>query len=191
MKKYLAIFDLDGTLFDTRGVNQAAYAQALEERGFSLGFDYFCAHCDGRHASEFLPEIISSGDRALLKEIHGRKKELYGGYLDRSVINAHLFRIIEGLSGCYNIALATTASRQNAMQLLEHHGKSGVFDLIVTQEDVKRVKPDPECFLQAMRYFHAAAGDTIIFEDSQAGVEAAVKSGASVCRVLNMAGGEL
>ena len=36
----------------------------------------------------------------------------------------------------------------------------------------------------AMRHFGAAPSDTVIFEDSDAGIEAAMKSGAAVMRVM-------
>ena len=41
MKKYLALFDLDGTLFDTTDVNYYAYKDALSSFGVELTRDYF------------------------------------------------------------------------------------------------------------------------------------------------------
>jgi HAD superfamily hydrolase (TIGR01509 family) len=50
---------------------------------------------------------------------------------------------------------------------------------LVTQEDVINVKPDPEGFILAMKNFGIKSQDTIIFEDSLVGIEAAKKSGAN------------
>ena len=83
----------------------------------------------------------------------------------------------------YKIALVTTASRKNTYQLLEYTEKTALFDLILTAEDVKKHKPDPEGFLKAINFFGAKEEDCIIFEDSDVGVEAALKTKASVVRI--------
>ena len=59
-KKKLAIFDMDGTLVDTKDVNFYAYKEALEEEGFSLSYEYYCKFCNGRHYTVFLKRSLSS-----------------------------------------------------------------------------------------------------------------------------------
>lgn len=54
----------------------------------------------------------------------------------------------------------------------------GLFDLILTQEDIEKPKPDPEGFIKAMEYFMINSKETAIFEDSDVGIEAARRSGA-------------
>ena len=54
------------------------------------------------------------------------------------------------------------------------------FDLIISQEDVKNKKPDPEGFQKAMDFFKVQCRNSIIFEDSDVGIEAALRSGATV-----------
>ena len=88
MKK-LAIFDMDGTLFDTRDVNYYSYSKALEEGGFNIDYDYYCNYCNGRHYTVFLPSMLNN-DKKLIENIHNRKKELYAKYLDKAKINVHL-----------------------------------------------------------------------------------------------------
>ena len=43
-----AVFDLDGTLVDTRKVNYQAYNKALEIFGHSIDYDYFANNCNGK-----------------------------------------------------------------------------------------------------------------------------------------------
>ena len=45
----LAIFDLDGTLFDTADVNYYSYKSVLESYGIELDHDYFVTKCNGKH----------------------------------------------------------------------------------------------------------------------------------------------
>lgn len=178
MKKELAIFDLDGTLFDTRRVNYLSYNKALQEYGAGIEYEYFSQKCNGRHYSEFLPQIL--GGTQNVEEIHRRKKMYYNEFLHECRENVHLFQILSCMKSNYYIALVTTASKKNCEELLRYFHRFELFDLIITQEDVEHKKPDPEGFLKAMERFGIENSRTVTFEDSDVGVEAAEKSGATV-----------
>lgn len=182
-KKKLALFDLDGTLFDTREVNYSSYKDALQEYGYVLDKEFFVNDCNGRHYTEFLPIIMGGNEN--IEEVHIRKKSLYIENLDKAVVNNHLFNIAEGLRDSYYLAIVTTASKKNTMDILSYFGYQDFFDFMVTQEDISRTKPDPQGFELAMSHFNIEAKDTIIFEDSDVGVEAAEAAGASVFIVKN------
>ena len=53
------------------------------------------------------------------------------------------------------------------------------FDLILTQEDVERQKPDPQGFMMAMNHFGAFGKETVVFEDTDVGYETAKACGAT------------
>jgi len=184
-KTQLAIFDLDGTLFDTREVNFLAYREALREEGHDLDRISFETLGSGRHYKDFLPFIIDRPSDGLMERIHRRKKELYPGFLSQSVINEHLIRLIRLMRDDYHIALVTTASRTNCLDILDYHQIRPLFELILAQEDVAALKPEPEGFLKAMAHFDASPARTLIFEDSPAGLEAARRCGASLLAVFN------
>ncbi len=141
-KNYLALFDLDGTLFDTGDVNYYAYKDSLEPYHVYLDREYFVRECNGKHYTEFLPILM--GNREHLEEVHKAKKINYSKNLYRSRENAHLF------------------------------------EYIVTQEDITKVKPDPQGYLMAMEHFGVTADRTVIFENSPSGIKAARATGASV-----------
>lgn len=181
MKK-LALFDFDGTLFDTKDVNFHSYNKALEKYGYSIDYEYFCNYCNGRKYTEFLKDIATPEE---MNQIHKTKKELYSKYLDKAKINKHLFEIINIIKNNYYIVIVTTASLKNTLDLLNYFEVKDYFDYFITQEDVTKTKPDPEGFLLAMNKFNISKEDTIIFEDSNVGIEAALKTGATVFRVTN------
>lgn len=118
-----------------------------------------------------------------MESVHQEKKNIYSRYLQNAVINEHLFRIIELISREYIIGLVTTASRKNAMEILNYFSVQDKFEIIVTQEDVTHVKPSPECFFLAMNLCKISAKNTIIFEDSDVGLQAAKESGAQYYKV--------
>lgn len=182
MNKKLAIFDLDGTLFDTNLVNYYSYKMAIQSCGLDIKFDYEdFKEWNGRSYKEFLPNFIS--DKELIEKIHNKKIELYELNLNKSKINEHLFTIIENIKNEYIIVLVTTASKKNTIQILKYFEKMQLFDLIITKEDTTKLKPDPEGFIKAMKYFNVEARNTLIFEDSPVGIEAARASGAIVFTV--------
>ena len=173
----LIITDLDGTLFDTKDVNYYAYKEAIGKYGYELDYQYYCEFCNGHHYLDFLPQITTT-DKEVLTEIHKEKKKLYTKYLHHAIPNQHLINIIKVLKSQYKTALVTTASKENCMQILEQFKLLNIFDLILTQDDITRTKPDPEGFLKAMEYFGANPDETLIFEDSDVGLEAAKQSAA-------------
>lgn len=174
----LLIVDLDGTLFDTKDVNYYAYKEAMLSYGYDLEYQYYCDFCNGKHYTAFLPQITTK-DESILLAIHNVKKKLYRKYLNKAVLNFGLLDIIRALrkSG-YKTAVVTTASKQNCDDILNYFDLYDLFDLILTHDDITMSKPDPEGFLQVMEYFHVKPQDTVIFEDSDVGLEAAERSGA-------------
>ena len=173
-KNKLAIFDLDGTLFDTKKVNFLAYNKALEKYSVSIDYEYFCANCNGKKYTQFLPNINNFSEEEL-KDIHKNKKNLYSSFLEYATCNNHLFNVIEFIKKDYYITLVTTASRKNAYEILDKFHKTELFDYIQTQDDIRNPKPDPEGFLKVIDHYGIAKDDVIIFEDSDVGVEAALK----------------
>ena len=91
----LAIFDLDGTLYDTNVPNALAYAEALSPFGVQVTEEYFARHCNGRHYREFLPVLL--GDKATpeaIAQVHREKKRIYTGLVSRARENRALLSLI-------------------------------------------------------------------------------------------------
>ncbi len=183
MKK-LAIFDLDGTLFNTTSINYLAYKEALSIYGYELEHAFFSKECNGKHYAEFLPKLInlekpkdSIDIKKIVISIHEYKKIVYKKYIDKAIPNKQLINIIKLLKSEYNIALVTTATHMNCFELLEFFEIQELFDLIITGEDVFNTKPNPEGFLKAVSYFGVKKENVIVFEDSIIGEETAMRAG--------------
>lgn len=180
MKK-LALFDLDGTLFDTSEVNYNAYKKALNVFGYDLEHDYFVNNCNGRHYKEFLPIIVDDNEKIEL--IHKKKKEFYHLFLDEARMNMNLFNLIKLMKQEYYLVVVTTASYENSSDILKRFNVYDWFDDIVTPCDYKKTKPDSEPFLVAIDRFGVDVSDTIIFEDSDVGIKSAEGTGATVFKI--------
>ncbi len=178
MEKKLAIFDLDGTLFNTDDVNYFAYKEAVKPFGAELDRLFFVEKCNGRHYKQFVPIILGSEEH--MEEVHEAKKKHYREFLGNARPNTHLFELIKLMRPAYKTAIVTTASRKNVEDILDCFNVKGLFDDIITQEDIKKPKPDPEGFCLAMERAGVTPEETFIFEDSDVGIEAARRSKATV-----------
>ena len=185
LKNKLAIFDLDGTLFDTKDVNYNAYQNAIKMVEIDVKIDYndFCNLYNGKNYREFLPKIIPDITEEQMKNIHNFKKNIYTKYLDKAKKNNLLFAIIQEMKKSFFISIVTNASKKNVDDILEKFCVKDLFDLLITQEDIENPKPSAEGFLKVMDYFNISKENTIIFEDSEIGIQAAVKSGADYVKV--------
>ena len=185
LKNKLAIFDLDGTLFDTKDVNYNAYQNAIKMLGIDVEIDYnnFCNLYNGKNYREFLPKIIPDITEEQMKNIHNFKKNIYTQYLDKARKNELLFLMIQEIKEKFYISIVTNASKKNVKDILEKFSVKNLFDLLITQEDVKNPKPSAEGFLKAMNYFNISKKNTIIFEDSEIGIQAANKAETNYVKV--------
>lgn len=184
MKDKLAIFDLDGTLYNTDDVNYLSYRKALEEQGYTLNKNEYIQKCNGKNYKAYLPILIDNPSDKLIEEIHERKIILYNDYLDYAKENTLLFNIAECMRTEFYLALVTTASSACCKAILKHFKRENFFDLVLTGRDVKKAKPDPEGFLKAMEYFNTSSAQTVIFEDSEEGIQAGMSAGAQTIKIV-------
>lgn len=176
MKNKLCMVDFDGTLCNTTAVNYCAYKEALNDEGYDITYEFYRDECNGKDYREFLPKII--GDNVeMLRTIHNKKMEYYKSYITKAKINKELVSHLSGLKDSTYIALVTTATKKNCNDILVTFGLRDLFDLVVTKEDVVKMKPDPECYLKAMNHFDIEKENCLIYEDSEQGINAAKNAG--------------
>jgi HAD superfamily hydrolase (TIGR01509 family) len=88
--------------------------------------------------------------------------------------------LIEAAKNEILLAVVTSSERVVTDKLLNVSGLSAFFQLVITLQDVKQPKPHPGPYLQAMLALNVGPRETVIFEDSKPGLEAATKAGARV-----------
>lgn len=177
----LVCCDMDGTLIDTDMTVFLSYKKALEgyDTPVPFTYDYYVKECKGKSYKNFLPALLSKVED--VEDVHEKKKNCYKNCVQNAVLNSSLVQTLDLFkSQGANISLVTTATLKNCIDALSAFNLQNFFDNIITQEDVKRVKPNPEGYIKAMEFFNAKPEETLIFEDSDVGIEAATKTGANV-----------
>lgn len=75
------------------------------------------------------------------------------------------------------IAVASGGVKETVVMTMNQIGITDLFDVIVTQDDVKNSKPAPDLFLLAAERMNIKPNKCLVFEDSKLGIEAANKAG--------------
>lgn len=176
------ITDFDGTLVDTFEANLRAYQQAFYACGITLTAERYRA-CFGLRFDAFMSRMAVFDEQTACK-IKELKKEYYPQFFEHLVPNHPLIELIDSfhqLGG--KTAIASTARKENLMNVVNFLGIAKYFDLIFAGIDVKKGKPDPEIYIKSMAALEVTPEETLIFEDSDIGIEAAIASGARYIRV--------
>ncbi|MGY1746348.1 HAD family hydrolase [Blastococcus sp. SYSU D00695] len=176
------LFDLDGTLVDTRAANFQAYRDAFGASGHALTPEQF-ATTWGRDSRDFIPDLLPGIGTAEVEAIRAAKSRFYADLLDRTTANDALIAFLRLVAPTHRTALVSTAKSVNGRQILETHGLVELFDVVVWGDDVRRSKPDPEGYLRALDALGADAARSLAFEDSEAGRQAAAAAGIAVLEV--------
>ncbi|CAH0334583.1 Beta-phosphoglucomutase [Flavobacterium sp. CECT 9288] len=172
------IFDLDGVIVDTAKYHYLAWKKIAN----SLDIDFTHEHNEllkGVSRVRSLDIILDLGKVTASQEDKDRwllqKNEDYLTYLvdmNESEILPGVFRILQFLKE-NNQPIALGSASKNARPILEKTGLLPYFDAVVDGNDVTNAKPDPEVFLMAAKLLNIKPEDSIVFEDSVAGVQAA------------------
>jgi len=178
MTKKAFIFDLDGVIVDTAKYHYLAWKKIASE----LGIQFTHEHNEllkGVSRVRSLDIILGLGEvdasQAQKDEWLIQKNEDYLSYLvdmDQSEILPGVMTVLEFLKANHQ-PIALGSASKNARPILEKTGILSYFDAIVDGNDVSNAKPDPEVFLQAAQKLGISNENSIVFEDSVAGIQAA------------------
>lgn len=183
MQIRLIILDFDGTLADTEKAHSEAYILALQEENISLSAEEYRRRYFGMRCMEFM-RSIGLTDEVQIDRVRRRKIELYPTRFDSIKLNLPLWNFVQSCrrKGC-RVWIASTGERDNICNAMRHLGIEGMVDGVLTSNDVACPKPSPDIFLKAMQAEGVAPAETLIFEDSEIGLEAARASGAAYFKV--------
>ena len=183
-----AIFDLDGVIVDTAKYNYLAWKELAEELGFDFS-EKENEHLKGvsrMRSLEILLEvggvIASEEEKQKMADCKNVRYVEMLQDLDKSELLEGAEEYLKKLKG-EGVLIALGSASKNAPLILDKLGITDLFDAIVDGNSVSKAKPNPEVFLKAAEMLNLDPKDCCVFEDSQAGIEAARKAGCSVTAI--------
>lgn len=183
------IFDFDGLVLDTETPEYEALNKVYLEYGQSLPVELYGLVVGSQYNHEFEPV-------AHLQELTGKTLDT-DSFWEKA--NRHRLDLIEkspllpgveaylreGKARGLKLAVASSSPHTWVDAHLKRLGLFHYFDVIICQEDVVNIKPNPELFLATLSALQLEADEAVIFEDSMNGVLAARRAGIRVVAVPN------
>lgn len=184
------LFDMDGVLIDAKDWHYEALNKALGLFGLSISrFDHL-------HTFDGLPTRVKlkllSEQNYLPKNLHSFINKVKQSYTQQLIATrckptyCHEYALSHLRADGYKIAVCSNSIRKTIEAMMEKAALMKYLDLIVSNEDVKNAKPDPEIYINAIRAFGLKPQECLVLEDNPNGVQAGVASGAYVLKVASV-----
>jgi beta-phosphoglucomutase len=176
-----AIFDLDGVIVDTAKYHYLAWKRLAHENGFDFT-EVDNERLKGVSRMRSLEILLEVGglvlDETTKEKMATQKNEWYVDYIqhmDASEILPGAQQYLESLRA-RGVKTALGSASKNASLILKRLGIANLFDVIIDGNKVSKAKPDPEVFLRAASELNILPTSCVVFEDAEAGIEAALRA---------------
>ncbi|MBU0591939.1 HAD family phosphatase [Candidatus Micrarchaeota archaeon] len=179
------IFDMDGLIVDTEPLLAKTVIRALKNQDVTLTEMEYFEHWtkDGGNIKLYIQKrnIIFDFDR-----YRREKKEIYLSLLNQGIpFIQNAPEKIRELYKRYKLALVSSSNKDFVEKILISSNLKKYFSVVVSSEDVKKEKPDPEGFLLAAKKLKVSCKECVVLEDAEKGIVAAKAAGMKAIAIPN------
>ncbi len=181
------LFDMDGVLIDAKEWHYEALNQALKLFGCEISrFDHVHTF-DGLPTKDKL-ELLGKVSY-LPTELHEFINQLKQQYTMEIITQKckPLFQHEYALSRLkregYLLAVCSNSKRKTIIEMMERAELLEYLDLIMSNEDVEKAKPNPEIYITTMKKLNLQPEECLILEDNKNGIAAAIASGGHLLKI--------
>jgi beta-phosphoglucomutase len=192
------IFDFNGIIVDDEPIHFELFQKVLREEGLALTEqDYYARYLGmddrGCFSAAYADHGLEISETQLASLV--TRKAAY--YVEAIQTKMNLFpgvkTLVPELARRFHLAIASGALRNEIELILSCVTLRDYFEVIVSAEDVKQGKPEPEIFLKVLAQLNAqlrksgaiSAAECLVIEDSREGIRAARKAGMRCLAVTN------
>jgi HAD superfamily hydrolase (TIGR01509 family) len=183
------IFDCDGTLVESMPLHYRAWKRAFEAHGASFDFDWelFIS----RSGMPLIETVVALNlqfsttlDPAQVVEV---QLATYRSLIASVTAIQPVVDFARQVALRAPVSVASGGHRDEVHASLRQVGLDGLFSCVVTANDVKRGKPDPEILLLCAEGMGIPTGECLVIEDGALGIEAARRAGMDWVKVETLA----
>lgn len=194
------LFDFNGVIINDEPIHRELISQILLEENLAPSVTEFQQICLGRSDRICLRELLLHRGRVIsdqyLDKLIEKKAQRYReklSQLNELPIYPDLLGFLKKVTEKgLKIGLVTGALRSEVDLVLKQGGIESYFSVIVTGDDIKTSKPQPDGYLLAVERFNRVdfnlqlhPSDCLVIEDSPAGIEAAKRARMQVVGIAN------
>ena len=185
----LAIFDMDGLIFDSERMFMEKLDKAMSERGYTLTLEVYLSML-GANAESCMETMKSYyGQDYPYKEISDAARAAFNDDARKNgmPVKPGIPELLEFLKAQgIKCAVASSTESEFVREYLEISGLDKFFDIVIGGDMVGRSKPAPDIFLKAGETAGAEPSEAVVLEDSENGIKAAVNGGIPVIWIPDM-----
>jgi len=187
MKIKAILFDLDGVLVDATEWHYEALNRALALFGFNIARYEHLTTYNGLPTRKKL-EMLSV-EKGFPRGLHSLVNKIKQKYTREEILRSCTpvfekeFMVHQLKRDGFRLAVCSNSIRESVELMLRGSGIWELFDCVLSNEDVRQSKPDPEIYLTACARLGIKPQEALIVEDAPHGIEAAKRSGAVLCQV--------
>jgi beta-phosphoglucomutase len=172
------IFDYNGVIVDDERIHKEAFAIVLREVGISLNDalynEHFLGRTDGDGFASLRTAFTNQFEESLIKKLTEEKLGIYLSLLgSEDIIYPEAEEVICRLACSFRLGVVTSSSRNELLAVLGRSKLVDKFSCLVTAEDTREGKPDPEGYLRCLQLMAVSSDAAVAIEDSPSGVQAA------------------
>jgi beta-phosphoglucomutase len=172
------IFDMDGVLIDSHPIHKRAWRKFFEMLDLTVSDRELDFVLDGRKKEDILRHFLGDVPDSDIREYGHRKEMLFREEaMNIEPISGVMDLLQELTSQGIAIAVASCGSHSRVRYILDQLKIRDRFEAIVTADDIKHGKPDPEVFCKAADVLGVEREDLLVCEDAVSGVKAAKAAG--------------
>ncbi|MFQ5542125.1 MAG: HAD family hydrolase [Candidatus Binatia bacterium] len=191
------IFDFNGVLVDDEPIHLEMFQKVLLDEGLSLDASEYYARYLGMDDRNCFKAVYQNHGHVLsstsLEKLVQRKARYYRESIEkRIVVFPGVRELLPELSSRFPLGIGSGALRSEIEMILKSIGLRSFFQVIVSTDDVKEGKPDPEVFIKALHLLSQKVADRslepsdcLVIEDSKEGIRGAHAAGMKCMAVAN------
>jgi len=172
------LWDNDGLLVDTEQLYFSATRDVLSEVGVELTLDLFIRISLTHGQSAFDLAAEQGVSQEAIVKLREKRNRRYADLLKEGVPILDGVKVtLSQLLGKVAMGVVTGSRREHFEIIHQHSGLLPYFDLVLTREDYRRSKPDPDPYLTAIKTYGIEREHCLVVEDSERGLLAARAAG--------------
>ena len=184
------LFDLDGTLIDSEQKFFDSFRHVISLRyNYNISYDEYESF-ELKQNAKLIINLKNKGiideresDEIIMRDVYLEYEKKFMDLLDKNEVSLN-FELLKQLKNKgLRLALVSTSRKKFIDMLLAKLNIENLFEIVISREDVKNLKPSPDAYIMALNQLNISSDCCIAFEDSERGIVASKKANIKTIQV--------